>query len=206
LDLPISTQNVFFWWPDAAGKAPVPQTITSSLSRFVIDPHTTDLDLPHGEILLDADVEFPRIDDRFATMKYTTTFTCLMDPRLGTDFPYIAGVMGGGFPPYNALAKIDVATGKHEVFFPGPRYLVQECVFIPRKGSEEEGDGYLMALLNNYEEMISELVVLDTKRFSQRLALVKLPMSLRPGLHGNWVDAGDVDGHPGPIGMSNGNV
>jgi hypothetical protein len=41
-----------------------------------------------------------------------------MDPRLGTDFPYISGVMGGGFPPYNALAKIDVATGKHEVFSP----------------------------------------------------------------------------------------
>jgi carotenoid cleavage dioxygenase-like enzyme len=55
---------------------------------------------------------------------------------------------------------------------------VQECVFIPRKGSEEEGDGYVMALLNNYKEMINELVVLDTKNFPQRLALVKLPMSL----------------------------
>lgn len=184
----------------------MPQTITSSLSRFVIDPHATELDLPRGKILLDADVEFPRIDDRFATMKYTTTFTCLMDPRLGTDFPYISAVMGGGFPPYNALAKIEVATGKHEVFFPGPRYLVQECVFIPRKGSEEEGDGYVMALLNNYEEMISELVVLDTKKFSQRVALVKLPLSLRPGLHGNWVDAGDIDGHPEPLGMINGHV
>jgi carotenoid cleavage dioxygenase-like enzyme len=63
-----------------------------------------------------------------------------------------------------------------------------------------------MALLSNYEEMISELVVLDTKNFSACRALVKLPMNLRPGLHGNWVDAGDVDGHPGPVGMSNGYV
>lgn len=83
---------------------------------------------------------------------------------------------------------------------------MQECVFIPRKGSEEEGDGYVMALLNNYKEMINELAVLDTKNFFRRLALVKLPMSLRAGLHGKWVDAGDVDGHPGPIGMSNGHI
>lgn len=58
-------------------------------------------------------------------------------------------------------------------------------MFIPRKGSEDEGDGYVMALLNNYEKMISELVVLDTKDFSKRLTLVKLPLSLRAGLHDN---------------------
>jgi hypothetical protein len=63
--------------------------------------------------MLDADIGF---SDRFATMRYATTFTCLMDPRLRTDFPYILRVTGGGFPPYNALAKIEVATGKHEVF------------------------------------------------------------------------------------------
>jgi carotenoid cleavage dioxygenase-like enzyme len=208
LDLPISTQNVFFWWPDAEGKSPPPQTITSSLSRFLIDPSAPalNLDLPSSEILLPKDVEFPRIDDRFLMTKYTTSFLCLMDPSLGTDFPFISRVMGGGFPPYNALAKLNVQTGKHEVFFPGPRYLVQESVFVPRKGSVEEGDGFLMALLNNYEEMISELVVLDTKNFSQRLALVKLPMSLRAGLHGNWVDAADADGHPGSVNVANGYV
>lgn len=68
---------------------------------------------------------------------------------------------------------------------------MQECVFVPRKGTEEEGDGYVMALLNSYKEMTNELA---------------LPMSLRAGLHGKWVDAGDVDGHPGPIGMSNGHI
>ena len=52
---------------------------------------------------------------------------------------------------------------------------MQECVFIPRKGSEEEDDGYVMTLLNNYEEMINELVVLDTKNFPNAWRLVKLP-------------------------------
>ena len=55
-----------------------------------------------------------------------------------------------------------------------------------------------MALLNNYEEMTSELVILDTRDISKELALVKLPVRLRAGLHGNWVDRSDVDGHPVP--------
>jgi carotenoid cleavage dioxygenase-like enzyme len=38
-------------------------------------------------------------------------------------------------------------------------------VFIPHKAANEESSGYVMALSNNYEEMISELVVLDTKNF-----------------------------------------
>jgi hypothetical protein len=53
----------------------------------------------------------------------------MMDPHLRTDFPYILRVTGGGFPPYNALAKIEVATGKHEVFTrPGGAYRLRKSV------------------------------------------------------------------------------
>lgn len=54
-----------------------------------------------------------------------------------------------------------------------------------------------MCLLNNYAEMASELVILDTKDISKEVALIKLPIRLRTGLHGNWVDDDDIDGHPG---------
>lgn len=47
--------------------------------------------------------------------------------------------------------------------------------------------------------MSSELVILDTKKFSEAVAIVKLPVRLRAGLHGNWVDAADADGHPDSI-------
>jgi len=144
-------QNVFFWWPDAEGNAPIPQTISSSLTRFEINPKSTNLDLGHGKILFETDVEFPRIDDRFAMTKHTKAFTCLMDPSLGTDFPFVMRVMGGGFPPYNSLAAMNLTTGQLEVYFPGPRYLVQECVFIRRYESTEGADGHVMVLLNNYE-------------------------------------------------------
>lgn len=198
IDFPVSSQNVFFWWPDKDGHSPDPRTITNQLRRFTIDYKSETLDLPPGKILFDADVEFPRIDDRLAMRRYNIAFTCLMDHTLGTDWPYISQVMGGGFPPYNSLAKFNIEQGTQETWFPGPRHLVQECIFIPRKNSTEEGDGYVMALVNNYHEMISELIVLDTKDFGNTLARIRLPLRLRAGFHGNWVDAEDVDGHPAP--------
>jgi carotenoid cleavage dioxygenase-like enzyme len=63
---------------------------------------------------------------------------------------------------------MNLSSGQLEVYFQGPRYLVQECVFIPRHGGTEEADGYMMVLLNNYDEMISELAVLDTRRLDTR--------------------------------------
>jgi carotenoid cleavage dioxygenase len=119
-----------------------------------------------------------------------------MDARLGTDFKTIAPRLGGGYPLYNCLAHLDNVTGKTEVYFPGKMHMVQEPVFIPRRGVEEEeeveGDGFLLVLVNNYESMGSELHLIDTRDFTRARAVVLLPVRLRPGLHGNWVDALEV--------------
>lgn len=69
---------------------------------------------------------------------------------------------------------------------------------MPRSPNALEGDGYLIALLNNYDEMCSEMVIMDTRTMAQ-IALIKLPVRLRAGLHGNWVDSSDIDGHPQAI-------
>ncbi|GLB02161.1 hypothetical protein AtubIFM57258_003502 [Aspergillus tubingensis] len=191
-DLGISKQNVFFWWPDSKGSAPEPSTITSQLMRFTIDPNTTSEKLPDPEILHTGNSEFYRIDDRFATRKHQHCFFDLMDPSLGTDFKTIGPRLGGGYPLYNALAHVDLQTGISEIYFPGRTHLVQEPVFIPKAGSSIEGDGYLMALVNNYESMTSELHLLDLTDFSKPRAVIPLPVRLRPGLHGNWVDGSDM--------------
>lgn len=136
--------------------------------------------------------EFYRVDDRFATQPHRHCYFDLMDPALGTDFPAIAPQMGGGYPPYNALGHLDLATGRTEVYFPGKTHMVQEPVFIPRRGSAEEGDGYLLALVNNYASMSSELHLLDTRNFTKAQAVILLPVRLRAGLHGNWVDSDEV--------------
>lgn len=70
--------------------------------------------------------------------------------------------------------------------------MIQEPVFVPKAGSDKEGDGYLLALINNYDSMSSELHLLDLDIFEKARAIIKLPVRLRQGLHGNWVDSGDM--------------
>jgi hypothetical protein len=44
--------------------------------------------------------------------------------------------------------------------------------------------------------MISGVGGFGYEEVNEAVARVRLPMTLREGLHGNWVDSGDVDGHP----------
>lgn len=192
IDLGLSEKNVFFWWPDAQGNAPEPSSIHSQLVRFTLNPHAEDLALPEPKILHQGNSEFYRIDDRFATHSYRHCYFDLMDPQLGTDFERIRPNLGGGYPLYNSLAHFDNTTGQTEVYFPGNTHLVQEPVFIPRKDSTTEGDGWVLALVNNYATMASELHLLDTRDFTHAQAKILLPIRLRHGLHGSWVDGRDI--------------
>lgn len=139
-------------------------------------------------ILQSDNSEFYRIDDRFATQPYKHCFFDIMRPSLGTDFPAIMPQLGGGYPLYNALAHLNIETEVTEIYFPGKTHMVQEPIFIPRRGSTVEGDGYVMALVNNYASMCSELHLLDTTDFTKAKAVIVLPLRLRQGLHGNWVE------------------
>jgi len=160
--------------------------------RFTFDPRSSNLDLPKAEILLGEDCEFVRIDDRFATRAHSHTFLAIMDPKVGTNWPAMAPVMGGGHPPYNSLGHFDHKTKKVQKYSPGTMHLVQEPVFIPRSQDAPEGDGWLIGLVNNYATMSSELHILDTADFEKPCAIINLAIRLRAGLHGNWVDAQDI--------------
>ncbi|OAG07137.1 carotenoid oxygenase, partial [Paraphaeosphaeria sporulosa] len=192
-DLPLTDRNVFFWWPDAQGRAPNPEEISAQLVRFTFNPRSTNLDLPPHEVIGTDDCEFPRIDDRVSGRKHTHAFFDLMDPSLGTDFGTILPRMGGGHPPYNSIGHLDYHTKIMTKYFPGPTHLVQEPIFVLRKGTEvAEGDGWVVVLVNNYASMLSELHVVGTKDFTKAQAIIYLPIRLRAGLHGNWVDAQDL--------------
>jgi carotenoid cleavage dioxygenase-like enzyme len=75
----------------------------------------------------------------------------------------------------------------------GPVQSLQECCFVPRKGSKGEGDGYLMGIASNYETMSSDLVICDAQRMEEgAIATVKLPFRLRGGTHTNWYGAHEL--------------
>ena len=137
-------------------------------------------------------MEFPRIDERVSMARHRHSFFDMMAPELGTDFAAIAPALGGGYPLYNSLGHLDHETGRLDVYFPGPTHMVQEPVFVPRSDDAPEADGFLMALVNNYSTMSSELHILDTRDFSVARAVVKLNLRLRAGLHGNWVDSREL--------------
>ena len=60
------------------------------------------------------------------------------------------------------------------------RSSLQESGFVPRKGSTEEGDGYVMGVASNYAEMASELHIVDAQRMEEgAVAVVELPFRLR---------------------------
>ncbi|TDZ71785.1 Lignostilbene-alpha,beta-dioxygenase isozyme III [Colletotrichum trifolii] len=71
-----------------------------------------------------------------------------------------------------------------------------EPQFDPRHPGAAEGNGYLVALVNSFDEMSSELVTVDCDDFEKHAAIAKLPVRLRPGFHGNWVDDSDINGRP----------
>lgn len=193
-DLALTDENVFFWWPDAKGNAPSPEQIAAQLVRFTFDPRSDDLELPAAQLLCNKDFEFPRIDDRFCGKKHTHAFFDLMDPSLETDFATIMPRMGGGHPPYNSVGHFDYRTMTLQKYFPGRTHLVQEPIFIQRKDADTpEGDGWVVVLVNNYASMSSELHVVDTRQFEKAQAIIDLPIRLRAGLHGNWVDGSELD-------------
>lgn len=192
-DLPLTDKNVFFWWPDAEGNAPNPEEISAQLVRFTFDPRSNNLELPPHAVIGTDDCEFPRIDDRVSGKEHSHAFFDLMDPSLGTDFSTIQPRMGGGHPPYNCIGHFNYQTKCMTKYFPGPTHLVQEPIFIQRKGTDiAEGDGWVLVLVNNYASMSSELHLVDTRAFTSAQAIVYLPIRLRAGLHGNWVDAQEL--------------
>lgn len=144
------------------------------------------------------DLEFPRIDDRLCMREHSIVFFDTLD-RSKLDFPFVIPRVGGGHPLYNGLGMFNTKSKAYSKWMAGPRKLVQECIFIPRNASASEGDGFVMVLVNNYETMSSELAIIDTQSFENEVAMVKLPIRLRHGLHGNWVDESDADGHPDVI-------
>lgn len=87
----------------------------------------------------------------------------VMETSLDTNFPEILPNMGGGFPPYNASTHLTYETRQLEIHFLGRTHLLQEPVFIARKGNDaSEGDGWVTALLYDHSSMSSELHIVDT--------------------------------------------
>jgi carotenoid cleavage dioxygenase-like enzyme len=141
------------------------------------------------EVVSTANGVLARMDDRYLSLPYRYGFVGNSDPSL----PFDAERAGGTRRVTNTYHRYDLRGGPTRSYYVGDVQSLQESCFVPRKGSTEEGDGYVMGIASNYEEMASELHIVDANRMQDgALAVVKLPFRLRSGTHTNWFPAAEL--------------
>ncbi|OMQ16740.1 hypothetical protein A7K94_0200620 [Modestobacter sp. VKM Ac-2676] len=184
IDLCVSERAPF---PDVRGGLFTPEQVQFKLTRW-----TCDLDRPGSEfeqrVLIEGlPVDFPEIDQRFATRPYRHGFMAARDTTRPVNPDIAVGVW------FNTLVHIDHVTGETERWYVGDDANLQEPVFIPRSEDAPEGDGFLLALVNRLPQAHSELIVVDTARFADGpVATVHIPMHVRPTFHGLWVSSEEL--------------
>ncbi|MFI5779519.1 carotenoid oxygenase family protein [Nocardia sp. NPDC051570] len=138
----------------------------ATLWRWTIDLTTGAVD---ERQLDDRIAEFPRIDDRLATL----------DARFG--HATLASKTTGG------LIRYDLHTGASTTHDFGPGRIPAEASFAPADETPG-GPGYLMSYVYDAATDRSDLIILDaTDLTAEPLATIGLPRRVPFGFHGNWL-------------------
>jgi carotenoid cleavage dioxygenase-like enzyme len=134
------------------------------------------IDLENGTVierqLDDRAVEFPRIDDRLATLPAR----------------YAVSVGDGCLVRYDLTTGDSVEHAFGTVESPGGP---GEAVFVPSTaGPADESSGWYIGYVYDPTRDGSDLVIIDASDFAaQPVARIKLPQRVPYGFHGNWVSA-----------------
>lgn len=184
-DTPVAKNNMFPFFPDIHGAPYKPEEAAAYMTRWCVDMNSPGEDFESSEKMTNMLGEFPRIDDRYATQPHSYGWMLVMDRSMPFEF---SSSRASGFLT-NKLGFLDLKTGKQAEWFCGPQSVIQEPCFVPRTPDSPEGDGYIIALLDNLISNYSDLIILDAQHIEDGpIGRVKLPFRLRPGLHGNWAD------------------
>jgi all-trans-8'-apo-beta-carotenal 15,15'-oxygenase len=94
-----------------------------------------------------------------------------------------------GNAPLQAFLKIDFESGERQIWSAAPRGFASEPIFVPRPNSEEEDDGWVLALVYDSAHHRSDVVILDAKDFNKGpVARLHLKHHIPYGLHGNFTN------------------
>lgn len=184
-DIPQADGNCFPFFPDINDAPFDPIAARPFLHRWIVDMASPTDDFVSVERVSDLVGEFPRIDDRYIGQPYTHGWMLVNDPDQPDEG---GGVRASGFR-MNTLAHFNRGTGEEKTWFCGPQSLIQEPQFVPRSADAAEGDGWLLALVDNQVTNYSELVIIEALRIDEGpIARIHLPFRTRNGLHGTWAD------------------
>ena len=186
LHAPFYESNFFPFFPNVDGSPWNPAKAVAYVRKL-----TFDLDKPgdtwEEEILFPTPIgDLGKIDLRFTTLPQRYAFTNFFDPER----PFDEARAGPRGRISNTYGRFDLHSGTIDRYFGGDTHTLQECSFVPRRGSTTEGDGYLIGTASNLAEMRTELVIVDAQRLAEgELARVHLPFPAGAQVHGCWYDA-----------------
>ncbi len=181
LDFTVSNLPPFPFIHEASGISPRPEDMGGKLVRWTFDlSRNADA---WEETVLGPGGDMPRIADRDAMKDYEIGYYQTYDPRNGP--PIIAGPVGAGF---NTMLRLNVKTGELKSLSLDPRVTLQEPIHIPSKQSGHEG--YLAFVADLHDQNLSEAILVEAEHLDRGpIARIKLPLRLRPQVHGTWVQA-----------------
>ncbi|KAK8019704.1 hypothetical protein PG990_004842 [Apiospora arundinis] len=201
LDLTVADGNVFFFFPpEGEQETGVKQRnrLSSPTTRWLFDPQAPTGTRVDPALTWPTNGEFSRIDDRVVTKRYRHFWQARIDPTKPYDFAKCGPPAGGlfnclGHYTWNHDEEGQGVAGEEDVYFAGPTSTFQEPSFIPRDGGGE-GEGYLIALLNHLDVLRNDVVIFDAQNLAAGpLATLHLPLKLKLGLHGNFVDQREIE-------------
>jgi len=192
-DLTVADGNVFFFFPpDTHGDDSLAKrnSLRSETQRWIFDPRSPTNTTVKPSIVWDTSGEFSRIDDRYVTKQYNHFWQARIDPSREYDFEACGPPAGGLF---NCVGHYTWDGRTEDVFWAGPRATFQEPTFIPKENGTE-GEGWIIALLNHLDVLRNDVVILDAQNIAKGpVATIHLPLKLKLGLHGNFVDHRDIE-------------
>ncbi len=109
---------------------------------------------------------------------------------VGRSYRYLfvgATAQESGNAPLQRILKLDLQSGKRWLHSFAPEGYVGEPIFVPRLGSDEEDDGWILVLVYDSSQLRSDIVILDGRNFDKPpVARLHLKHHIPYGLHGSW--------------------
>lgn len=179
LDLCVTDINMFPFVMEAAGIDYDPKEANGRLARWTFD--LSGSSNTWTETRLGPNGDMPRVADKDMMKDYTIAYYSHFDPEVGP--PVISGPVGPGF---NAMSRINIKTGELKTFsIPGT--TLQEPVHIKSRKSGHEG--YMAVVCDRHDTGLADVLLLEAEHIDKGpIATIKMPLRLRCGVHGNWVE------------------
>jgi carotenoid cleavage dioxygenase len=133
--------------------------------------------------------DLPRVRDADQGRPYGLIWLPTMNPEAKGP-PLVGNVVGAAF---NCLLRLDLATRRVDALALEPGMAINEPVHVP--SSKSGHGGWLLAVVDREaaRDYDSELWVLDADHIAAPpVAKVKVPLPLRPQVHGSWVSAAQL--------------